>query len=133
MLELSLFGQIPASRHDQALKILAGVAAMPPQRTVERHIILKPTRPVVRNSAQVGGSQGVHDAQKAARQAQTNLDLYYLKLVEDLGGTEGNGKWTLRFYDVPEPGKRPVMVRQSVATEVLEGDAVGFARGLGYQ
>ena len=147
MLELALFAQVPASRHDQVLMILAGVAAMPPRPTLERHLVLKPARPVVRNVAQVGGSQGVQDAQKATRQAQTNTDLYYLRLVEDLGagedgGLEGDegvaaegwgGKWTLRFHDVPEPGKRPVLVRQSVSTEVLGGDAVGFTTGLGYQ
>jgi len=88
MYELSLFGQVSGSRHDQVLKVLAGVAAMPPRTLHERHLVFKPTKPPLRRPVQVGGSQGIQDAQKAAKQAQNTGDLYYLRLVETLGTTE---------------------------------------------
>ncbi|KAK6008096.1 hypothetical protein QM012_004910 [Aureobasidium pullulans] len=44
MHELLLYGQVPLERHDQVLKILAGVAAMQPQTLFERHLIYKPMR-----------------------------------------------------------------------------------------
>jgi hypothetical protein len=44
MHELLLYGQVPLERHDQALKILAGIAAMQPQTLFERHLIYKPMR-----------------------------------------------------------------------------------------
>lgn len=150
MLELSLFGQIPASRHDQALKILAGIAAMPPHRIVERHLVFRPLRTPVKAALQMGGSQGIQDIQKAARNAQTGGDLYHLRLVEDIsprqvdkhrelskghvnGYETSQAKWSLRFYDVPEPGKKPVIARTTSVTQILDGDAVGFMDGLGYQ
>lgn len=161
MLELSLWGQIPSHRYAQVLNILAGIAAMPPTSTPERHLIFKPIKQPVRTAAQVGGSQGIQDAQKAARQAQTQGtgDLYYLRIVEDLGveeeeeeegeaaGEEGirsetgggssgrvRTRWTLRFYDVPEAGRKErVMARSISVTPVLKGDVMAFMQGLGYQ
>ncbi|KAH0141667.1 hypothetical protein KCU86_g23856, partial [Aureobasidium melanogenum] len=44
MHELLLYGQVPLERHDQVLKILAGVAAMQPQTLFERHLIYRPMR-----------------------------------------------------------------------------------------
>ena len=44
MHELSLYGQVTFARYEQVLNILAGVAAMQPQRVFERNIIYKPTR-----------------------------------------------------------------------------------------
>ena len=44
MHELLLYGQVPLERHDQVLKILAGIAAMQPQTLFERHLIYRPMR-----------------------------------------------------------------------------------------
>jgi mediator of RNA polymerase II transcription subunit 18 len=44
MHELLLYGQVPLERHDQLLKVLAGIAAMQPQTLFERHLIYKPMR-----------------------------------------------------------------------------------------
>lgn len=148
MLELSLFSQIPSSRHQQVLQILAGIAAMPPNPTLERHIVFRPIKQPIRVAAQVGGSQGIQDAQKAARQAQAQGqgDMYYLRLVEDLTMAEMDDnatdadvaaklRWTLHFYDVPDAGRKElkVMTRSCSMTPVLEGDVIGFMQGLGYQ
>ena len=154
MLELSLFSQIPYQRHGQVLKLLAGIAAMAPVNTLERHIIHKPVRQAHRASTQLGASQGIQDAQKAGRQGQTQAggDIYYLRLVEDLAyegvdwergaklaqeaamtKADEAGRWSLRFYDVPEAGRRSVMARTTSATPIQQGDAFAFMKGLGYQ
>lgn len=81
MHELLLFAQVPQSRHEQLLNILAGVAGMQPQQVVEKHLIFKPSRPPGQSWAQVGGSQGVQNTQVQALQGQLHNELYYLKLV----------------------------------------------------
>lgn len=84
MHELLLFGQVPQARHDQLLRILAGVTGMQPRRVVERHLIFKPIRSPGQNWAQVGGSQGVQNTQAQALQGQLHNELYYLQLVGDI-------------------------------------------------
>ncbi|KAI4852287.1 hypothetical protein E4T44_01584 [Aureobasidium sp. EXF-8845] len=44
MHELLLYGQVPLERHDQVLRIIAGIAAMQPQTLFERHLIYRPVR-----------------------------------------------------------------------------------------
>ena len=87
MHELLLFGQVPSVRHDQLLKILAGIAGMQPQRVVERHLIFKPSRSPIQRGGQVGGSQGVQGAQIQALQGQMHGDLFFLQLVADIAGS----------------------------------------------
>lgn len=89
MHELLLFGQIPSSRHDQVLNILAGVAAMQPQPVLEKHLVFKPNRqPGTAKPAQVGAAQDVQKSQVQALQAQTQGDLFYLQLVADIHGRD---------------------------------------------
>ena len=93
MHELSLFGQVPSWRHEQVLKILAGIAGMQPQRVLERHLIFKPSRSPTQRGGQVGGSQGVQAAQIQALQGQMHGDLFYLQLVGDISpGFFGQGE-----------------------------------------
>ena len=84
MHELLLFGQIPASRHDQVLNILAGVAAMQPVPVLEKHLIFKPNRlPASARPVQVGGAQDIQKSQVQALQAQNQGDLFYMQLVAE--------------------------------------------------
>ena len=93
MHELLLFGQVPSWRHEQLLKILAGIAGMQPQRVLERHLIFKPSRSPTQRGGQVGGSQGVQGAQIQALQGQMHGDLFYLQLVGDLSpGSSGQAE-----------------------------------------
>ncbi|KAL8787581.1 MAG: hypothetical protein Q9213_002143 [Squamulea squamosa] len=95
MHELLLHGSIPTTRHTQVLSILAGIAAMQPQPFHERHLIYRPTRPIVRASMQVGGSQAVQSRQSNPMQAVQGAmqgDLFYLHLVEDLVGKSDGGR-----------------------------------------
>lgn len=87
MHELLLFGQVPASRHDQVLNILAGVAAMQPVPVLEHHLVFKPNRlsgPA--RPVQVGGAQDIQKSQQAL-QAQAQGDLFYMQLVADVADT----------------------------------------------
>ena len=84
MQELLLLATVPASRHDQLLKTMAGVAGMAPSRVVERHVIWRPNRMPSSKEAPIGASQGVQDQQIQALQGQLKGDLFYLQLVGDV-------------------------------------------------
>lgn len=84
MHELLLFGQIPSSRYDQVLNILAGVAAMQPVPILEKHLVFRPNKgPGSAGLVQAGSG---HDGQKKALQAQTQGELFYMQLVADVSG-----------------------------------------------
>jgi mediator of RNA polymerase II transcription subunit 18 len=144
MYELLLYGQVPAVRHEQVLKILAGVAAMQPRRGLERHIVYRPTREPEEPGAHLsrrGGTQTVVTKQVKQTAAK---DLYHCQLVQklsdaDFGRQDGSGqpaakalsaavepggepKWSLEFKDLADTGDRGVSVRASSSTDLLSGD-----------
>ncbi|KAI9764669.1 MAG: Mediator of RNA polymerase II transcription subunit 18, partial [Candelina submexicana] len=84
MHELLLFAQVPTSRHDQLLKIIAGIAAMQPQRVLERHLIFKPSRKPGPGGRKAGGSQGVQSSQMQALQGQMHGEMFYMQLVGEM-------------------------------------------------
>tara|TARA_R110002003_G_scaffold52_24_gene4583 strand:- start:17272 stop:17739 length:468 start_codon:yes stop_codon:yes gene_type:complete len=143
MHELLLYGQVPAGRHEQVLKILAGLAAMQPRRILQRCILYKPQREPEEPGLNIrrGGTQNV--AVKQAKQTAAPA-LYYTKLVQKLSeddfGTE-NGleqqsgqqlsanvadgeepKWSMRWEDIPDTGDRGVSIRFTNTTDLLSGD-----------
>ena len=88
MHELLLFGQIPASRHDQVLNIFAGISAMQPVPVLENHLVFKPNRSSGSSRAvQVGAAQDIQKSQVQALQAQAQGDLFYMQLVADVSDT----------------------------------------------
>ena len=91
MHELLLFGQVPASRHNQVLNILAGISAMQPQPILEKHLVFKPNRkPGTGPAKPVGGAQDIQKAGGAqAIQAQ---DLFHMQLVADVKEELGKRK-----------------------------------------
>ncbi|CAG5182151.1 uncharacterized protein ALTATR162_LOCUS10017 [Alternaria atra] len=148
MHELSLYGQVTFARYEQVLNILAGVAAMQPQRIFERNIIYKPTREPEEpgsNLGRRGGTQTV--AQKQAKQA-ASVVLYHTRLVQKLseddfaaedGLPEESEKplsadvqdgeepaWSFVFRDVPDTGDRGVSIRFTNTTDLLSGDPHAF-------
>lgn len=138
MHELLLYGQVPAVRHDQVLKVLAGLAAMQPQRVLERCIVYKPQREPEEPGLNVrrGGTQNI--AVKHGKPTTAAAALYYTKLIQKLSeeefGTEhGNvlsadvkdgeePKWSTRWEDIPDTGDRGVSIRFTNTTELLSGD-----------
>ena len=139
MHELLLFAQVPLPRHAQLLKILAGVAAMQPQRIVERHVIYKPLREPEEPGSHLkrGGHQNITQKQTKAAAPK---DLYYTRIVHSLTEDDfvrtssspddnGNGEdraddkgaWSMQFQDVPDTGDRGVLVRLTASTDILSG------------
>lgn len=84
MHELLLYGQVPQARHEQVLKVLAGVAAMQPRRILKRHIVYKPLREPEEPGSNLrrGGSQAV--AVKNNARPATSKPLYFTQLVQQL-------------------------------------------------
>jgi len=127
MHELSLFGQVAHSRHEQVLNILAGLAAMQPQPMYERRLIYQPLRPSASNptSKKTLGKQS---------QAQP---LAYIQLIktlhdDDFGKSSpvssGAGKsdqpdWNMRIQYTPEPETKALVLRQ-VVDEQISGDSL---------
>ncbi|KAF2266660.1 hypothetical protein CC78DRAFT_566727 [Lojkania enalia] len=150
MHELLLFGQIPRSRHEQVLKILAGVAAMQPRRVLERHIVYKPLREPEEPGAHLrrGGTQNV--TSKNIKQAAAK-DLYFTQLVQqlseedfDVSNAQGSSlttasdsgaeaKWAYEFRDIPDTGDRGVLVRLTNSTDIMGGDPHAYVLNLGNQ
>ncbi len=88
MQELLLFGQVPSSRHEIVLSVLAGIAAMQPQYVLEKHIVFKPTRPPASARAgPAGANQGVLATQSHTMQVLG--DIFYLQLVADIDARTG--------------------------------------------
>ncbi|KAF2656771.1 hypothetical protein K491DRAFT_777657 [Lophiostoma macrostomum CBS 122681] len=147
MHELLLYGQVSKGRHEQVVKILAGVAAMQPRRVLKRHVVYKPQRepeePGLVNKR--GGTQSI--AAKNTKQAG-KTDLYFTQLVqrlteEDFGSivsteqaltVEGLPKWTYEFNDLPEAGNRGgALVRMTNSTDIVGGDPHAYVTSLGNQ
>lgn len=125
MHELLLFGQVPASRYDQVLNILAGIAAMQPQPILEKHLVFKPNRkPGSGTQKQVGGAQ---DIQKPRGQDVQAQELFYLQLVADIDearkkdGNEGtedllmNGDGGIELEKAEVTGQVPLSVGYGIA------------------
>jgi mediator of RNA polymerase II transcription subunit 18 len=138
MHELLLYGQVPRSRHDQVLKILAGVAAMQPRRILQRHIVYKPTREPDEPGLNMrrGGTQAVAVKQtKQTAAKDLNFSQLVQKLVEEDFGNRNNGsalmaggqvggesKWALEFHDTPDADDRGVLARLTQVTDITSGD-----------
>jgi mediator of RNA polymerase II transcription subunit 18 len=145
MYELLLYGTVSAGRHDQVLKILAGLAAMQPQRLLERCILYKPQREPEEPGLHMrrGGTQNVA-VKQATKQTAAAAALYYTKLIqklseEDFGGESGvqqldgqslsadvkdgeEPRWSMRWEDIPDTGDRGVSIRFTNTTDLLSGN-----------
>jgi mediator of RNA polymerase II transcription subunit 18 len=147
MHELLLYGQVSKARHEQVVKILAGVAAMQPRRVLKRHVVYKPQREPEEPGLvhKRGGTQSI--AAKNTKQAG-KVELYFTQLVqrlteEDFGSAasteqpstvEGRPKWTYEFNDLPEAGNRGgALVRMTNSTDIVEGDPHAYVNSLGNQ
>ncbi|KAF4313739.1 Mediator complex subunit Med18 [Botryosphaeria dothidea] len=145
--ELLLFAQLPNSRHDQLLNILAGISGAQPQRVIERHVVYRPQRDPLQRQYAVGASQNVQTTQRATSREQLSKDMYYWQTVKELdeadfgpaqqtptaASTEHFRKeeaspdaerkgWTILFQDIPEPGQRPVNMRWVQTADIIAGD-----------
>ena len=102
MHELLLFGQVPASRHDQVLKVLAGIAAMQPQLVTERHLVFKPKKLPGANGNPSRPKLGSQGSQMQAIQGQMHGDLFYLQLVGDVRASIGGNSQVINSTIIGE-------------------------------
>ena len=147
MHELLLYGQVPQARHDQVLKVLAGIAAMQPRRVVRRHIVYKPQRDPDEPGSHLkrGGTQAV--AQKNTTKQVGQKPLFFTQLVYHLsdddfetanaekanGNVDSQHKWSYEWHDIPDPADKGVLIRQTLASNDLSGNAHAYSTGLGNQ
>jgi mediator of RNA polymerase II transcription subunit 18 len=125
MHELLLYGQVPLERHDQVLKILAGIAAMQPQTLFERHLIYRPMR----------SAQDNKPNKKFPNKPVKPQPLTFQHLVRQLDQSEfgkdsaillesgDNGSvsrpaytWRLKTQETPEPETKTIVLRQATDT-----------------
>lgn len=139
--ELLLFAQLPNSRLEQLLNIVAGIAGAQPQRVIERHVVYRPQRDPLQRQYAVGASQNVQTTQRATSREQLSKDMFYWQTVKELDDAdfgpaaskehapkekanpdaERKG-WAIQFQDIPEAGQRPVTTRWVQTTDVVAGD-----------
>lgn len=127
MHELLLYGQVPVERHDQVLKILAGVAAMQPQTLLERHLIYRPMR----------SNEDNKPNKKFPNKPVKPQTLTFQHLVRQLDqsefGTdspvllesENNQNpsqlaygWRIKTQETPEPETKTLVLRQATDTAI---------------
>lgn len=120
MHELLLYGQVPAARHEQVLKILAGIAAMQPWSYYERQLVYRPLRP----------SEEVKPNKKYPNKPVKPPTLTYHQFIQALGqedfgkelplatsnGTndskpESSRPLLMRLLETPEPETKTVVLR----------------------
>jgi mediator of RNA polymerase II transcription subunit 18 len=141
MHELNLYGQVIFERYEQVLNILAGVAAMQPQRILERHIIYKPLREPDEPGANLGRRGGTQQVTQKQKQVAAPVVLYHTKLIQQLdeddfdslpkeGGESLSADiedgdepvWSQVFNDIPDTGDRGVSIRFTNTTDLMSGD-----------
>lgn len=151
MHELLIFGQLPLSRHEQLMNVLAGLTAMQPHRVIERHALFKPTHGPVQAQVQKGGTQGLNKKMPRPATQQTR-DLYHTHLVKVLDEddfSKGNDDmevdhhvmehdkekpiWQWQFRDIPEGGKRSATFRLAEDIDITSGNPQAYMEGLGYR
>ncbi|KAL0263285.1 Mediator of RNA polymerase II transcription subunit 18 [Diplodia seriata] len=144
--ELLLFAQLPNSRLEQLLNIVAGIAGAQPQRVIEHHVVYRPQRDPVQRQYAVGASQNVQTTQRATSREQLSKDMFYWQTVKELdeaefGSAQADGAastehapkekanpdaerkgWAVQFQDIPEAGQRPVTTRWVQTTDLIAGN-----------
>jgi mediator of RNA polymerase II transcription subunit 18 len=130
MHEFLLYGQVPVERHEQVLKILAGVAAMQPQPLFERHLIYRPLR----------SNEDNKPNKKFPNKPVKPQTLTFQHLVRQLDQSDfgkpspillesaSNDKaslpayaWRIKTQETPEPEIKTLILRQATET-VLDND-----------
>ncbi|KAI5202310.1 hypothetical protein E4T39_04816 [Aureobasidium subglaciale] len=130
MHEFLLYGQVPLERHEQVLKILAGVAAMQPQTLFERHLIYRPMRlPQDNKPNKKFPNKPVKPQTLTFQHLVRQLDLSDFGKDSPILFEPGNNEaitqpvnpWRIKVQETPEPETKTLVLRQ--ATEIVLDDA----------
>ncbi|KAH0372276.1 hypothetical protein KCU65_g1327, partial [Aureobasidium melanogenum] len=127
MHELLLYGQVPLERHDQVLKILAGVAAMQPQTLFERHLIYRPMRSAQDNKPNKKFPNKPVKPQtltfqhlvRQLDQSEFGTDSPVLLESENNENTSQPAyAWRIKTQETPEPETKTLVLRQATDTAI---------------
>lgn len=123
MHEFLLFSQVPVTRHDQVLHILAGVCASQPTKLTEQHLIYRQTRLLDAGTSKKGGPPKQQSAQ-AQRPS-------YHKLIRevDLATRQQLGPWTGRAEELPQAGVSVAVSRSVDERTMDESELERFREG----
>lgn len=125
MHELSLYGQVPLERHDQVLKILAGIAAMQPQTLFERHLIYKPMRSAqdskpnkkFPNKPVKPQTLTFQHLVRQLDQSEFGKDSEILVETENIANaSRPTFTWRIKTQETPEPETKTIVLRQATDT-----------------
>ncbi|KAF2718610.1 hypothetical protein K431DRAFT_322305 [Polychaeton citri CBS 116435] len=118
MHEFLLFSQIPESRHNQVLSILAGATRSQPVKVQEQTVLLHPLKL----------QQTTVSSKKIRQQQQSQPQAYAHNLIRPLSSQQGDSiahsPWRLYIPEIPDPGVRTLVSRG--ATEVYLNDVDRF-------
>jgi mediator of RNA polymerase II transcription subunit 18 len=161
MHELLLVAQVPLSRHETVLQVLAGISGMKPQPIIERHIVYKPKKADA--AAIKAAANKVQDPKVKNLLSQLHGELYYMQLVGEIPaeafpdpvGAAASGdvmivddsndkspsksaletqRWTLVFNDLPEvAGRRPVTSRLIAGVEHMDKSVFELLKNLRFE
>ncbi|KAI5242832.1 hypothetical protein E4T43_04493 [Aureobasidium subglaciale] len=132
MHEFLLYGQVPLERHEQVLKILAGIAAMQPQTLFERHLIYKPLRlPQDSKPNKKFPNKPVKPQTLTFQHLIRQLDLsefgkdspILLEPGSNEDVTQPVNTWRIKVQETPEPETKTLVLRQATET-VLDNDSL---------
>ena len=121
MHEFALYSQVPSSRHNQVLALLAGVTASQPARSCELVLIFQPMQPP--NAALKKGAIPKPVVQTQRLYSQVTRQLYQPRI----GLTDSNA-WTLKVEELPQPGIQN-MISRGYAEKVLAESDLDLYRG----
>lgn len=125
MHELLLYGQVPLERHDQVLKILAGIAAMQPQTLFERHLIYKPMRSAqdskpnkkFPNKPVKPQTLTFQHLVRQLDQSEFGKDSEILVETENIANaSRPTFTWRIKTQETPEPETKTIVLRQATDT-----------------
>ncbi|KAE9962227.1 hypothetical protein BLS_000630 [Venturia inaequalis] len=134
MHELLLYGQVPFSRHEQLMNVLAGLTAMQPHRLVERHALFKPIHGPVQAQVQKGGTQGLNPTKKVLDEKECEASNDAMDVDDHVTeNAENKESWQWQFRDIPEGGKRSATFRMAEDIDISAGDPQAYMEGLGYR
>jgi len=127
MHELSLFGQVPLTRLEQVLNILAGLSAMQPQSFYEAHTILAP-RPLSKDATKPAPKRTTREDNKPSTYQHLIQPLRHSDFGNDPGSSTtatGTQKPSIRIRtaDVPEPETKAFLLRRVEEATVPVDDA----------
>jgi len=119
MHSLALYSQVPASRRDQILNILAGVTASQPVPIHEQHLVY----------LQLQLANNPISKKAPMKQSAQNQRPLYHKLIREIHAGDGPVHWRLLVEDIPEPGIKDVISRTATEALMNENDLARFRRG----